>query len=70
MLLLFCLSLGKPFYFIISAPEISKPPPIEKDLKKLPETHVKNLADLESKVSTLAIAAVSAYDDAANAIRG
>ncbi|KDR13531.1 MICOS complex subunit Mic60 [Zootermopsis nevadensis] len=55
--------------FKFSAPEIDKRPPAEKDLKKLPETHVKNLADLESKVSTLAIAAISAYDDAANAVR-
>jgi hypothetical protein len=28
------------------------------------------LADLENRISTLAIAAVAAYDDAANAVRG
>jgi hypothetical protein len=50
--------------------EISKPSAVEKDIKKLPEKHVTNLADLESKISTLAISAVAAYDDAANAIRG
>jgi hypothetical protein len=67
---MYCLSLENLFYFIISAPEIDKPPPAEKNVKKLPETHVKNLADVDSKVSTLAIAAVAAYDDAANAVRG
>ncbi|KAJ4445974.1 hypothetical protein ANN_12660 [Periplaneta americana] len=49
--------------------QIDKPAPEEKELKKLPETHPKNLADLESKISTLAIATVAAYGDATNAIK-
>ncbi|XP_023712428.1 MICOS complex subunit Mic60 isoform X2 [Cryptotermes secundus] len=48
-------------------PEISKP--AEKVPKTHPELHPKNLADLESRISTLSIAAVSAYGDAANAVR-
>jgi hypothetical protein len=55
-------------YFLISAAEISKP--AEKDPKTHPEIHPKNLADLDSRISTLAIAAVAAYGDAAGAVRG
>jgi hypothetical protein len=63
-------TLVKAYYFVISVAEVDKPPSIEKDSKKLPETHPKNLADLESKISTLAVAAVAAYSDASSAIRG
>lgn len=48
-------------------PEITKP--AEKDPKTHPETHPKSLEDLESRISTSAIAAVAAYGDAANAVR-
>jgi hypothetical protein len=58
----------KTCYIVISVAEINKP--VEKDLKTIPETHPKNLADLESRISTLAIAAVAAYSDAASAVRG
>jgi mitofilin len=47
--------------------EVDKP--IQEDVKKPPETHQVNVADLESKISTLAIAAVAAYGDAVNTIR-
>jgi len=43
--------------------------PIQEDVKKPPETHPVNVADLEGKISTLAIAAVAAYGDAVNTIR-
>lgn len=48
--------------------EVDKP--IQEVVKKPPETHPVNVADLESKISTLAIAAVAAYGDAVNTIRG
>jgi hypothetical protein len=52
------------------APVTEVDKPIPKDVKKTPETHPVNVADLESKISTLALAAVAAYGDAANTIRG
>jgi len=52
------------------APVVEVDKPIQKDVKKPPETHPVNVGDLESKISTLAIAAVAAYGDAANTIRG
>jgi len=52
------------------APVAEVDKPIQKDVKKPPETQPVNVADLESKISTLAIAAVAAYSDATNTIRG
>jgi hypothetical protein len=65
---LFCPCVVKTCYFVILVAEISKP--AEKDPKTHLETHPKSLADLDSRISTLAIAAVAAYGDAANAVRG
>ena len=48
--------------------EVDKP--IQEDVKKPRETHPVNVADLESKISTLGIAAVAAYGDAVSTIRG
>lgn len=52
------------------APVAEVDKPIQKDVKKPPETQPVNVEDLESKISTLAIAAVAAYGDAVNTVRG
>jgi hypothetical protein len=52
------------------APVAEVEKPIQKEVQKPPEIQPVNVADLESKMSTLAIAAVAAYGDAVNTIRG
>ncbi|PSN32294.1 MICOS complex subunit Mic60 [Blattella germanica] len=48
--------------------EIDKPA-AETDKKSLPESHPKNLVDLESKISASAVAAIAAFSEATSSIR-